>query len=93
MRRGYHIFVVCNVLMHFNSICIFGNIIYCFKIILWYKIDIGSNPYVIGLQKKGKFACPICGPRMKSFHLKFLGKEVFYEFSHFLHKNHRYRTT
>jgi hypothetical protein len=55
-------------------------------------IDIDINPYVVGLQTKGKFACPICGPRMKSHHSISLGKDVFDEYRHFLHKNHRYRT-
>jgi predicted RNA-binding Zn-ribbon protein involved in translation (DUF1610 family) len=51
------------------------------------------NPYLASLQAKGKFACPICGPRMKSRHSRSLGKEVFDEYRNFLHKNHRYRTT
>ena len=52
-------------------------------------------PYVniVGLQTKGKFACPICGPKIKSRHSKNLTKEVFDEYRHFLSKNHRYRTT
>jgi predicted RNA-binding Zn-ribbon protein involved in translation (DUF1610 family) len=38
------------------------------------------NPYLAGLQTKGKFACPVCGPRMKSHHSRSLGKEVFDEY-------------
>ena len=39
------------------------------------NIDI---PYLyVGLQTKGKFACPICGPKIKSCHSKSLRKEVF----------------
>ena len=26
--------------------------------------------YIVGLQKKGKFACPVCGPKIKSRHSK-----------------------
>ena len=46
---------------------------------------------LLGLQTKGKFAYPICGPKMKSHHLRSLGKQVFDEFRHFLHNNHRYQ--
>lgn len=49
--------------------------------------------YLVGLQTKGKFACPVCGPKMKSRHAKFLGKQVFDEYRHFLHKNHKYQNT
>jgi hypothetical protein len=49
--------------------------------------------YLVGLQTKGKFACPVCGPRIKSCRLRSLGKEVFDEYRHFLPKNHSYRTT
>jgi hypothetical protein len=42
---------------------------------------------------KGKFSCPVCGPKMKYRHSKSLGKMVFDEYRHFLPKNHRYRTT
>ena len=41
-------------------------------------------------QKKRKFTCPICGPKMKSCHSKSLGKQVFDEYRHFLHKNHKH---
>ena len=58
---------------------------------LIYIIDI--NPSIAGLQTKGKFACPVCGPKMKSHWSKILGKEVFDESRHFLSKNHKYRTT
>jgi hypothetical protein len=51
------------------------------------------NPYLAGLQTKGKFACPVCGPRMKYHHSRSLGKEVFDEYRNFLPKNHRYQTT
>ena len=49
--------------------------------------------YIVGLQIKGKFACPVCGPKIKSHRSKSLRKEVFDEYRHFLSKNHRYRTT
>ena len=49
--------------------------------------------YLVGLQTKGKFACPICGPRIKSRCSRSLAKEVFYEYRSFLPKNHSYRTT
>ena len=56
-----------------------------------FDIDI---PYlnIVGLQTKGKFACPICGPKIKSHHSKSLRKEVSDEYRHFLSKNHMYRT-
>jgi hypothetical protein len=56
-------------------------------------IDIKFNPSLAGLQTKGKFPCPVCGPKMKSHHSRSLGKEVFDEYRHFLSKNHRYRST
>ena len=49
--------------------------------------------YIVGLQTKGKFACPVCGPKIKSCLSKSLRKEVFDEYRHFLSKNHKYRTT
>jgi DNA-directed RNA polymerase subunit RPC12/RpoP len=49
--------------------------------------------YLVGLQTKGKFACPYCGSRIKSRHSRSLVKEVFDEYRHFLHKNHSYQTT
>ena len=57
-----------------------------------FDIDI---PYVniVGLQTKGKFPCPVCGPKIKYRLSKILRKEVFDEYRHFLSKNHRYRTT
>ena len=57
-----------------------------------FDIDI---PYlnIVGLQTKVKFACPVCGPKIKSRRSKRLRKEVFDEHRHFLSKNHRYRTT
>ena len=55
-------------------------------------IDI-DIPYIVGLQRKGKFACQVCGPKIKSRHSKNLRKEVFDEYRHFLSKNHRYITT
>jgi hypothetical protein len=51
------------------------------------------NPSIAGLQTKGKFACPVCGPKMKFFRSKSLGKEVFDEYIHFISKNHKYGTT
>ena len=56
------------------------------------NISCHINPYLAGLQTKGKFACPVCGPKMKSRQSKILGKEVFDEYRHFLSKNHKYRT-
>ena len=57
-----------------------------------FDIDI---PYlnILGLQTKGKFACPVCGPKIKSRRSKILIKEVFDEYRHFLSKNNRCRTT
>ena len=56
-------------------------------------IDIKINTYLAALQTKGKCACPICGPKMKSHHSRSLGKKVFDEYKQFLSKNHRYRTS
>ena len=52
-------------------------------------------PYlnIVDLQTKGKFACPIYGPKIKSCRSKRLRKEVFDEYKHFLSQNHRYRPT
>ena len=57
-----------------------------------FDIDI---PYlnIVRLQTNGKFACPVCGPKIKSHRSKSLRKEVFVEYRNFLSKNHRYRTT
>ena len=57
-----------------------------------FDIDI---PYlnIVALQTKGKFACPVCGPKIKYYRSKSLRKEVFDEYRNFLSKNHRYRTT
>ena len=56
-----------------------------------FDIDI---PYlnIVGLLTKGKFACLVCGPKIKSHRSKSLRKEVFDEYRHFLSKNHKYRT-
>ena len=51
-----------------------------------------STLYVV-IQRKGRIACPVCGPKIKYCHSKRLGNEVFYEYMHFLSKNHRHRTT
>ena len=42
-------------------------------------------PYlnIVGLQKKGKFACPVCGPKIESRCSKSLRNEVFNEYRHF----------
>ena len=56
-------------------------------------IDIDNPSLYVGLQIKGKFACPVCGHKIKSHHFKSLGNEVFDKYKHFLSKNHRYRTT
>ena len=72
---------------------VFLNISFILHIII-IEIDIPS--LYVGLQTKGKFACPVCGPKMKSRHSKSLLKEVFDEYRHFLSKNHRvsnYRNT
>ena len=57
-----------------------------------FDIDI---PYlnIVGLHTKGKFACPVCGPKIKYHRSKSLRKEVFDEYRNFLSKNHRYTTT
>jgi hypothetical protein len=49
--------------------------------------------YLVGLQTKGKFACPVFGPKIKSRCSRSLAKEVFDEYRHFLPKNHSYQTT
>ena len=49
--------------------------------------------YLVGLQRKGKFACPVCGPRIKYCRSRSLAKEVFDEYRNFLPKNHNYQTT
>ena len=37
-----------------------------------------ANPYLyVDIQTKGKFACPVSGPKIKSRHSKSLGKEVY----------------
>ena len=46
---------------------------------------------LLGLQTKEKFECPVCGLKMKCRHSRSLGKQVFDEFRHFLHNNHRYQ--
>ena len=59
-----------------------------------HMIIVQHDPIVhdlLGLQTKGKFACPVCSPKMKSCHLRTLGKKVFEEFRYFLHNNHRYQ--
>ena len=56
-------------------------------------IDIDIPSLYLGLHTKGKSACPVCGPKIKSCHSKSLGKEVFDEYRHFLSKNHRYQIT
>ena len=56
-------------------------------------IDIDNPSLYVGLQTKGKFACLVCGPKIKSCCSKILGKEVLDEYRNFLSKNHRYRTT
>ena len=44
------------------------------------------------LQTNGKFACPVCGPQMRSHRSRSLRKEVFDEYKHFLSKKHSYQT-
>ena len=70
--------------------CFFLNNPFILYIII---IDIDNPSLYVGLQPKGKFACPVCGPKIKSRHSKSLGKEVFDEYRNFISKNHRYRTT
>ena len=36
--------------------------------------------YIVCIQTKGKFACPVCGPKIKSRPSKILIKEVFDEY-------------
>ena len=68
----------------------FFQIIHSFYIII---IDnVNPSTLHLGLQTKGKFACPVCGPKIKSCRSKFLRKEVFDEYRHLLSKNHRYQT-
>ena len=69
---------------------VFLNIPFILYIII---IDIDIPSLYLGLQTKKKFACPVCGPKIKSRHSKRLGKDVFDEYSRFLSNNHRYRTT
>ena len=69
---------------------VFLNIPFILYIII---IDIDIPSLYVGLQTKGKFACLVCGPKIKSCNSKRLGKEVFDEYRHFLSKNHKYRTT
>ena len=69
----------------------FFQIIHSFYIII---IDnVNPSTFYVGIQTKGKFACTVCVPKIKSCQLKFLRKEVFDEYRNFLSKNHRYRTT
>ena len=68
--------MVCNTLMHFNSIEFYENIMHVFKIIHCYVTNTIINPYIVGIQTKGKFPCLVCGPRMK-YHRSSLGNEVF----------------
>ena len=62
--------------MHFNSIEFYENIMHVFKIIHCYITNTRINPYLVGIQTKGKFACPVFCPRMISHHSS-LGNEVF----------------
>ena len=69
--------------------CFYKYSIYFIYIII--DIDI---PYLyVGLQAKGKFACPVCGTKIKYRRSKRLIKEVFDEYRHFLSENHMYQTT
>ena len=54
-------------------------------------IDIDIPSLYVGLQTKRKFACRVCGPKIKSCRSKSLGNEAFDEYRHFLSKNHSYR--
>ena len=45
---------------------------------------------ILGLQTKCKFTSPVCGSKVESHHSRSLGKQVFDEFRHFLHNNHKY---
>ena len=56
-------------------------------------IDIDIPYLYVGLQIKGKFACLVCGPKIKYHRSKILRKGVFDEYRLFLSKNHRYWTT
>ena len=49
--------------------------------------------YLVGIKTKRKFACPMCGPKMKSHHSKSLRKKEFDENRHFLHIYHKFWST
>ena len=70
-----------------NFFLIFWPSLYILKIIC-----IKIIPSLAGLQTKGNFSCPVCGPKIKYHHSRGLGKEVFDEYRHFLSKNQRYPT-
>ena len=59
---------------------VFINIPFILYIII---IDINIPYLYVGLQTKGKFACPVCGPKIKYRRSKSLRKEVFDEYRHF----------
>jgi hypothetical protein len=48
--------------------------------------------YLVCLQTNGKFACPVCVPRIKSHRSRSFGKQVFDEYRHFFPNNHSYQT-
>ena len=56
---------------------VFINIPFILYIII---IDIDIPYLYVGLQTKGKIACPVCGPKIKSRRSKILRKEVFDEY-------------
>ena len=55
-------------------------------------VNVNPLTLYIGIQTKGKYACPICGPKIKSRRSKILGKEVFDEYRNFLSKNNSHRS-
>ena len=66
--------------------CLFFQIILSFYIIIINNVN--PSTLYVGIQTEGKFACPVCGPKIKLRHSKSLTKEVFDEYRNFLSKNH-----
>ena len=62
------------------------NTMHVFKIIpsLYILKNDMFNPSPTGLQTKGKLACPVFGPNMKSYCSRSLGKQLFDEYKHFI---------
>lgn len=60
------------------------------KYIFWHSINIIL--YLVGIQKKGKYACLVWGPKTISRHSRSLENEVYNKFRYFLPTNHRCQT-